>query len=96
MQQRLRADIKVNNKKYTVIEPNSGSKQVCLAYKIRVGDLVYVETGDRIPVDMAVLASSSSTGVVFMETSPLDGETNLKPIRCASPATQVRPLFPFL
>jgi magnesium-transporting ATPase (P-type) len=48
-------------------------KKRTLSYRIKVGDLVFVDSGSRVPVDMIVLATSNSSGVAFMETAPLDG-----------------------
>lgn len=48
--------------------------------------MIYLKAGDRIPVDMVVL-STSSDGICYMETAPLDGETNLKQVKAVA-ATQ--------
>ena len=58
---------------------------------VRVGDIVKVTNGHCFPADMVLLSSSSreeKTGTCscYIETSQLDGETNLK-IRAAIPET---------
>ncbi|KAG6381872.1 Ca-transporting ATPase [Boletus reticuloceps] len=53
---------------------------------IRVGDIVRVDSDDFIPADLVLLSSSEPEGLCFIETSNLDGETNLK-IKQASPST---------
>jgi phospholipid-transporting ATPase len=45
---------------------------------VRVGDVVVVRNHGPIPADIVFVASSDSHGLGFVETSNLDGETNLK------------------
>lgn len=42
------------------------------------GDVVVVKDQENIPADMLVLACSDSDGTCYVDTSSLDGETNLK------------------
>ncbi|KAF9240395.1 Ca-transporting ATPase [Melanogaster broomeanus] len=53
---------------------------------LRVGDLVRVESNEFIPADLVLISSSEPEGLCYIETSNLDGETNLK-IKQASPST---------
>jgi len=45
---------------------------------IRPGHLVYIKNRDMIPADIVILASSNEEGGAYVETSSIDGETNLK------------------
>lgn len=45
---------------------------------IRVGDLILLHNNHEIPADMIILTSSDPMGHVYLETSNIDGETNLK------------------
>lgn len=51
-----------------------------------VGDIVRIINNAFFPADMVLLSSSEPQAMAFIETSNLDGETNLK-IRQAVPAT---------
>jgi len=81
---RHRQDSEVNNRTALVLR---GSEFVEVQWKdIRVGDIVKVENRDFIPADLVLLSSSEAQGMCYIETSNLDGETNLK-TRQAIPET---------
>ncbi|KAJ3108422.1 hypothetical protein HDU97_001129 [Phlyctochytrium planicorne] len=45
---------------------------------LQVGDIISVKDREFIPADLIVLATTNENGTCFIETSNLDGETNLK------------------
>eukprot|EP00536_Pseudo-nitzschia_multiseries_P002375 jgi/Psemu1/251596/estExt_Genewise1Plus.C_310085 len=45
---------------------------------IRQGHIIVVKNREMIPADMVLLASSGDRGCAYIETSSIDGETNLK------------------
>jgi magnesium-transporting ATPase (P-type) len=60
----------------------------CPAERIAAGDLVQVADGEEVPCDMLLLKTGDviADGVAYVETSNLDGETDLK-VRRARPET---------
>lgn len=46
--------------------------------ELKVGDIVILRNHETIPADIVLLSTSSEDGDVFIDTSSLDGESNLK------------------
>lgn len=54
--------------------------------KLEVGDIVLLREDEQVPADIVVLSTSDASGLCYLETKNLDGETNLK-VRKAIQAT---------
>ena len=79
--ERHRKDAIVNSRQvnyYTGTRHRRGATAVKAWADVAVGDVLVVNAGEEIPADMVVLTSSSAEGDCFVETSNIDGESNLK------------------
>jgi phospholipid-transporting ATPase len=83
-QKRHRADDEINNREIDCLQNGQWSN---VKWKnLAVGDIVKVLNNNFFPADLVQLSSSEPQGISFIETSNLDGETNLK-IRQGIPET---------
>ncbi|XP_051901227.1 phospholipid-transporting ATPase IA isoform X3 [Pristis pectinata] len=78
------ADSGVNKKKAQVLR--NGAWEIVHWEKVTVGEIVKVTNGEHLPADLVILSSSEPQAMCYIETSNLDGETNLK-IRQGLPQT---------
>ena len=92
-------DHEVNCRKARVVRsPNDSEFQQVLYKEIQVGDVILIsnqedENGvirNDLPCDVMLLSSSEPAGIAYVETSNLDGETNLK-LKRALDLTHVSP-----
>eukprot|EP00698_Gefionella_okellyi_P014854 TRINITY_DN4136_c0_g2_i1.p1 TRINITY_DN4136_c0_g2~~TRINITY_DN4136_c0_g2_i1.p1 ORF type:complete len:1193 (-),score=298.49 TRINITY_DN4136_c0_g2_i1:16-3594(-) len=82
---RYQADQVVNNSFAHVIDMGV---EVERQWKhLAVGDIVRVDKNEHLPADLVLLYSETPGGIAYIETSNLDGETNLKQ-KQSVPATQ--------
>ncbi|ESO07180.1 hypothetical protein HELRODRAFT_110679 [Helobdella robusta] len=81
---RRRADDETNSRKVYALRNNHWMEIEWR--KIVVGDIVKVTNENFFPADLVLLSSSEPRGMCYIETSNLDGETNLK-IRQGIPYT---------
>lgn len=58
--------------------PLRGTVEVATASSLRVGDIISLHRGVRVPADLLLLRTSDNTGSVFVATDQLDGETDWK------------------
>ncbi|CAI2727712.1 unnamed protein product [Schistosoma spindalis] len=71
-------DRKVNKKPCEVYSVQEKQYIINQWQYLRPGDFIRLYTNDIIPADILLLATSNSTGICHIETSNLDGESNLK------------------
>nr|XP_045605910.1 phospholipid-transporting ATPase VA-like [Procambarus clarkii] len=75
---RYLSDSRVNNATCRVYNRDQG-RYVKKKWKhVRVGDIIHLSCNEIIPADLVVLNSSDEYGLCFIESSNLDGESNLK------------------
>ena len=82
---RWQRDREVNSSRYVKLT-EKGPMSVSSS-ELKVGDIVYVEKGQRVPADMILLRTTEHAGSCFIRTDQLDGETDWK-LRLAVPFTQ--------
>ncbi|PAV66719.1 hypothetical protein WR25_09917 [Diploscapter pachys] len=71
-------DKKINRQKCRIWNGATNSYEDSKWDQILVGDFIRIENDELIPADALIIRSSKESGICFVETSNLDGESNLK------------------
>lgn len=58
---------------------------------MKVGDIIKVKHGERIPADLILLYTTEKSGSVFIKTDQLDGETDWKLRKAISITQNIHP-----
>ncbi|KAK8448632.1 hypothetical protein SEVIR_7G067100v4 [Setaria viridis] len=73
---RYLSDKKANEREVWLVK--DGIRRQIKAQEIHVGDIVWLHENDEIPCDLVLIGTSDPQGICYVETSALDGETDLK------------------
>ncbi|CAB3364729.1 Hypothetical predicted protein [Cloeon dipterum] len=77
---RHKADRQVNNAPVIVVR--NGKEETVKACDLRVGEIVKILDEQPVPCDILLISSSDDAGICYVTTANLDGETNLKTMKC--------------
>ena len=87
LQQHYKTDKQVNNRKTLVVRRGEIVEEKW--HKVQVGDIIKMENNRFVAADTLLLSSSNPSGLVYIETADLDGETNLKVKYCLEETNQM-------
>ena len=75
---RFKRDKKYNEQPYQAFDRRTRIFDSKMSQDLVVGDILMIEKGERVPADLLVLGTKNDTGVVYLKTDQLDGETDWK------------------
>ena len=74
---RRRSDVTINRRKTNVLCASVGFRQMQWQH-LNVGDVIEISRDEVVPADAVIINSSEPLSVCYLDTSSLDGESNLK------------------
>ncbi|XP_060530562.1 phospholipid-transporting ATPase VD isoform X2 [Cylas formicarius] len=72
------SDKRINNSTCRIYNSEAARYRKVLWKDVRVGDLIHLSNNEVVPADILLLRSSDVSGLCYIDTGHLDGETNLK------------------
>jgi magnesium-transporting ATPase (P-type) len=87
---RYTSDQEINSKKAFILNHNTYSFEEKYWEEILVGDITKVNQNEDISSDILLIRSSLDTGLCFVDTMNLDGETNLKEKLCPADTRKLK------
>ena len=75
---RYKRDKRYNEELFKCLDYKRKTFTMKQSQNLRIGDIIYLEKGNRVPADLIILATKHSTGGVYLKTDQLDGETDWK------------------
>ena len=75
---RYRADKEINEKETSIYDYKTGKFEKTTWWKVQCGNIIKLKNYEEVPCDFIMMKSSLPSGMCFLDTMNLDGETNLK------------------